>query len=74
MCVPVTGGFSSGSVVKNPSAIQKMQETQVQLLGCEIPQKRAWQPTPVFMPGQSHGQRSLVDYIQFIWSQIVGHD
>ena len=21
---------------------------------------RAWQPTPVFLPGESHGQRSLV--------------
>ena len=25
-----------------------------------IPWKRAWQPTPVFLPGESHGQRSLV--------------
>ena len=23
---------------------------------------RAWQPTPVFLPGKSHGQRSLVGY------------
>ena len=22
--------------------------------------KRKWQPTPVFLPGESHGQRSLV--------------
>ena len=21
-----------------------------------------WQPTPVFLPGKSHGQRSLADY------------
>ena len=28
----------------------------------KIPWKRAWQPTPVFLPGESHGQRSLVDY------------
>ena len=21
--------------------------------------RRAWQPTPVFLPGESHGQRSL---------------
>ena len=21
-----------------------------------------WQPTPVFLPGESHGQRSLVGY------------
>ena len=23
--------------------------------------RRAWQPTPVFLPGESHGQRSLAD-------------
>jgi len=23
---------------------------------------RKWQPTPVFLPGESHGQRSLVGY------------
>ena len=27
-----------------------------------FPWRRAWQPTPVFLPGESHGQRSLVDY------------
>ena len=26
------------------------------------PWRRAWQPTPVFLPGESHGQRSLVGY------------
>ena len=24
--------------------------------------RRAWQPTPVFLPGESHGQRSLAGY------------
>ena len=24
--------------------------------------RRAWQPTPVFLPGESHGQRSLTGY------------
>ena len=28
----------------------------------EILWRRAWQPTPVFLPGESHGQRSLVGY------------
>ena len=27
-----------------------------------IPWRRAWQPTPVFSPGESHGQRSLAGY------------
>ena len=26
----------------------------------EIPRRREWQPTPVFLPGKSHAQRSLV--------------
>ena len=30
-----SGGFPSGSVVKNPPAVQEMQETQVLSLGCE---------------------------------------
>ena len=28
----------------------------------KIPWRRAWQPTPVFLPGESHRQRSLVGY------------
>ena len=46
-------------LVKNLPA---MQETRVQFLGQEDPLERKWQPTPVFLPGESHGQRSLVGY------------
>ena len=28
----------------------------------EIPWRRKWQPTPIFLPAKSHGQRSLVGY------------
>ena len=28
----------------------------------KMPRRRAWQPTPVLLPGESHGQRSLVGY------------
>ena len=28
----------------------------------KIPWRRAWQPPPVFLPGEPHGWRSLVDY------------
>ena len=28
----------------------------------KIPWRRKWQPTPVFLPGNSHGQRSLAGY------------
>ena len=32
------------------------------ILGSGIPPGAKWQPTPVFLPGESHGQRNLVDY------------
>ena len=28
----------------------------------KIPWRRSWQPTPVLLPGESHGHRSLVGY------------
>jgi len=28
----------------------------------KIPWRRAWQPPAVFLPGKSHGQRSLMSY------------
>ena len=37
-----------------------MQETLVQSLHQKDPWRRNWQPTLVFWPGKSHGQRSLV--------------
>ena len=38
----------------------------------KIPWKRKWQPTPVFLPGKSHGQRSLMGYSP--WGRRVGDD
>ena len=46
-------------MVKNLPA---MWETWVQSLGWEDPLGRAWQPTPVFLPGESYGQRNLAGY------------
>ena len=28
----------------------------------KIPWRRKWQPTPLYLPGKFHGQRSLADY------------
>ena len=40
----------------------------------KIPWRRKWQPTPVFLPGKSHGQRSLVE-LHSVWGcKRVGHD
>ena len=32
----------------------------------KIPWRRAWQPTPVFLPGESYGQRSLVATVYWV--------
>ena len=37
---------------------EKIEETWVG----KIPWRKAWKPTPVFLPGKSHGQMSLVGY------------
>ena len=42
--------------------MQETQETQVQSLGWEDPLEEDWQPTPVFLWGESHGQMSLAGY------------
>ena len=39
----------------------------------KIPQRKEWQPTPVFVPGKSRGQRCLVCY-KSRGLQRVGHD
>ena len=36
-----------------------MQETQLPSLGWEDPQEKGMATTPVFLPGEFHGQRSL---------------
>ena len=42
--------------------MQETQETWVQSLGREGPLEEKWQPTPVFLAGECHGQRSLMGY------------
>ena len=45
----------------------------MQVWAGKIPWRRKWQPTPVFLPGKSHGQRSLVDYNPWVHKK-VEHD
>ena len=51
-----TASFPGGSDGKESAC------NWVRSLVGKIPWKRAWQPIPVFLPGESHGQKSLVDY------------
>ena len=55
-------GLLGGSVVKNsPAHVEDARDRFDPWVG-KIPWRRRWQPTSVFLPGKSHGQRSLVGY------------
>ena len=56
----VNVGFPGGSVVKK---LPVMQEIWVQSLDQKDPWIRNWRPTPVFLPGKSHGQRNLAEIV-----------
>ena len=55
----MTGPSLVTQVVENLPA---MWETQVGRCVGKIPWRKKWQPSPVFLPGESHGQRSLAGY------------
>ena len=57
-------GFLGGSVVKNLPDNAGDQGS--------IPERRQWQPTPVFLPGKSHEQKNLAG-LQSTGSQKVEH-
>ena len=59
-------GFPGGSVCKE-SACDEGDHLQCRRPGFiswvgKIPWRRKWPPTPVFLPGKSHGQRRLAGY------------
>ena len=55
--------FLGGTVVKNPPANEGDTRNMDSIPGSgRFPWRRKWQPTSVFLPGESHGQRSLVGF------------
>ena len=53
-------------VVKNPPANAGDRRCRFNPWDGKIPWRRAWQPTPVFLTGEFHGQRSLVGYSSWV--------
>ena len=49
-------------MVKNPPANARDMSHGFDPWVGKIPWRRKWQPTPVFLLGEFHGQRSLVGY------------
>ena len=50
------------TVAQTVKNLPAMQETRFDFWVGKIPWRRKWQPTPVFLPRESHGQRSLAGY------------
>ena len=66
----VHGASLVAQMIKNPP---EMQETWVQSLGGKIPWRRAWQPIPVLLSGESP-RTEEPDGLQSTVSQRVGHN
>ena len=55
-------GFPGSAVVKNLPDNAEDRRHEFDPSVWKNPWRRKWQPTPVFLPGKSQGQRSLVGY------------
>ena len=64
-------GFLGGTVIKNPSAMQEVQEMWVRWVG-KISWSRKWQPAPVFLPGKLHdrARRVIAHGVPKSWTQL----
>ena len=51
--------FPGGASGKEPGCQCRKPKDAAAVPGSGRSQRRAWQPTPVFLPGEPHGQRSL---------------
>ena len=57
-------------VAQTVKRLPAMQETRVRSLGWEDPLEKGMAPTPVFLPGKAHEQRSLVVYSPWIHKEL----
>ena len=68
-------GFPGGARGKEPACqCRRLKRLRFDPWVREIPWRRAWQPTPVFLPGESHGERSPTGGLQSIGSQRIRHN
>ena len=68
MGFPVSRWYSVKNLAVNA---REQQETWVRCCVGRIPWRRKWQPTPVFLPGRSCGQKSLVGYSLCICAKLL---
>ena len=56
-------GLPDGAISKEPARqCRRCKRRRFDPWVGEIPWRRKWQPPPVFLPGESHGQRNLAGY------------
>ena len=61
--LPLLWGFPGGSVVRESTCQwRRLKRHRFYSSIGKIPWRRKWWPTPVFLSGKSHGQRSRVGY------------
>ena len=53
-------------MARRVKSLPATQETQTSCLGQEDPLEKDWLPTPVFLPGEFHGHRSLAGYSSWV--------
>ena len=61
-CIVYYVGFPGGAIIKKPPANAGDKTDLGSILDWKIPWGKKWQPIPVILPGNFHGQWSLVDY------------
>ena len=70
---PPCGSLLSSLVAQTIKNLPAMQETQVQSRVGKIPCKREWQPTPVFLPREFHGQTVGSQRVRHDWATNTTH-
>ena len=58
----LTMDFPNGSADRVRLQFRRRRKYRFNPFVGKIPWRRKWQLTPIFLPGESHGQRSLADY------------
>ena len=68
-------GFPSGSEVKRIHLqCRRCRRSEINSWVGKIPWRMKWLPTPVFLPGESLGQRSLAGYSKWGHTELGRYD
>ena len=70
ICIIILASLMAQMVKKLPA----MRETRFDHWVGKIPWRREWLPTPVFLPREFHGQRSLVGYSPWDYKELYMTD